>query len=273
MISTPLWSNSCRKVYKDDDPFFIFAGPQPFLIVRDPDHVRKIVKASQSDLHNVARLETFDKLYASPQSALDLYAGKGSEADLAALKDVHLALTKKYLTGAPLSANIESYIAVLSSNLNDKMFQTGSWTQIEDTWSFLQQVFTRCVLTSLFGSDLFKQYPNIVKDYWAFVEAIEGFLPGLPRYWVPGAAAQIQERLHRGIEKWLKANHSGSEFARIADEDPVLNDLKGSKFVQERDDRLAKIDGIDLKARAAEMLSIIHGYTSTSMQYRRSRLT
>lgn len=149
---------------------------------------------------------------------------------------------------------------MLSENMNNKMFQVGSWTLIEDTWSFFRQVVTRCTLESLFGSDLFKQYPGVVRDYCEFADAIEGFVPGLPRYWVPSAGLQAQGRLLEGIEKWLKANHSGSEFARIADEDPDWDENLGSKFIQERDAEIACLNGMNPKARAAEMLSIIHEY-------------
>jgi hypothetical protein len=201
----------------------------------------------------------FDKLYGSPLKALDYYAGKGvSEEDKAILAHAHVTLTHKYLTGISLSGYVECYISTLSDDLNNKMFQVGSWTQIEDSWVFLRQVITRCNLVSLFGKDLLKQYPGVVKDYWEFADAIEGFIPGLPRYWVPGAASKVRERLHQGIEKWLKANHSGSEFARIAVDDPAMDDLKGSKFIQERDYVLAKLECMDSRARAAEMLSIMH---------------
>jgi hypothetical protein len=206
-----------------------------------------------------SRIEVFDKIHGAPQVALDLYALKGvSEMDKHALMRAHVDLTKEHLSGRSLSKNVEIYVSILSNNLNDKMFQVGSWTQIEDSWSFLQQVITRCILTSLFGTDLFKQYPGVIKDYWQFADAVEGFVPGMPRYWVPGAASPVRDRLHEGIEKWLKANHGGSEFARITDEDPTWDSLRGSKFIQERDDVLAKIEGMDMKARTAEMLGIMH---------------
>jgi hypothetical protein len=248
-----------RKNYGDLVPFFIKAGPQPLLIVRHPVHVEKVLTASKRSTFPAALIETFDKLYGSSPAVLRKYAGKGaSEADKAALASAHFTVAQKYLTGEPLSAFVETYISIMSSNLNNKMFQVGTWTQIENSWEFLRQVVTRCILESLLGTDIFKQYPGVIRDYWAFADAMDGFIPGLPRYWVPSAALQARDRLLQGIEKWLKANHSGSEFARIGDEDPWWDSLKGSKFVQERDDLLAKVKGMDMKSRAAEMLSIIH---------------
>ncbi|KAH8722568.1 cytochrome P450 [Phaeosphaeriaceae sp. PMI808] len=259
-----LYFAQLMKDYGEFSPFFVNAGPQSFLVLRDPSHLKKALLEPKATALNASSLERFDKMFGSTKVALDLYARKNiSETDDSALEYAHTTLTQKYLTGASLSANMETYISILSKNLHNKMFQVGSWTQIEDTWSFFKQVITRCILESLFGGDLFKQYPGIVKDYWEFADAIEGFIPGLPRYWVSSAASQVQVRLLQGLEKWLKANHSGSEFARIADEDPTWDNTKGSKFIQERDDVLAKIECMDLRARAAEMLAIIHDCNST----------
>ncbi|KAH4049417.1 hypothetical protein HBI25_095670 [Parastagonospora nodorum] len=245
--------------YGEFGPFFVNAGPQSFLIVRDPKHVDKVCNASRQITPTAFHLELFDKVYGLPAAALNLYAGKtGLEADIKDLQYAHVALTEKHFTGAMLLNNAETYVSILSQNLHDKMFQVGSWTQIEDTWAFFRQVVTRCILVSIFGLDLFKQYPNVMKDYLEFSDTIEGFVPGLPRYWVPGAAIQARDRLLLGIQKWLRANLGGSESARIADEDPTWDAMKGSKFFQERNHVLSNIDVLDMKARATEALSIMH---------------
>jgi hypothetical protein len=154
---------------------------------------------------DASRLEVFDKIFGSPQYALDFYAFKDvSETQKQALKRAHVDLTREHLTGEPLSKNVDTYASILSDNLNDKMFQVGSWTQVEDSWSFLQQVVTRCILMSLFGGDIFKQYPGVIKDYWEFANAIEGFVPGMPRYWVPGAVPTVRERLLSGMDRSLQ---------------------------------------------------------------------
>jgi hypothetical protein len=248
-----------RKDYGDSAPFFVNAGPQALLVVRMPSQVGKVLTACTATTTTQSQYEAFDKLFGSPKAALDMYSGANiSELEDAALQEAHIVLTQKHLTGASLSTSLETYVSILSENLDNKMFQTGSWTQIDDSWSFFQQIITRCTLEFLFGSDLFKQYPGIVRDYWEFTDAVEGFIPGLPRYWVPSAAVPVRERLLRGIEKWLKADHSGTEFARVAEEDLIWDELKGLKFVQERDNVLARLEGMDFSARAAEMLSIIH---------------
>ncbi|KAF2029216.1 putative cytochrome-like protein P450 [Setomelanomma holmii] len=252
------------KEYGEFAPFFVRAGPQPFLIIRDPVHIKQILATPEPDSPAVSHLELLDKLYGSPKKAVDKYAGKDvSETSKALMKRAYVDLAQEHLTGAPLIPLIETYTSILSDSMNEKMFQLGTWTQVEDSRSFLRQVLTRCITESLFGKDLFKQCPGFIKDYWTYAEGIEAFIPGLPRYWEPSAVSHVRDRLLQGIEEWLKANHSGSDFARIGDEDPVWDRLKGSKFVQERDETIAKADGMDLQTRAAEMLSIMHEVNST----------
>ena len=189
------------------------------------------------------------------------YAGKGIDGkETGVVEHAHSALPQKYLTGPSLTPLIDIYVSILSRNLHEKMFQVGSWTQIEDFWSFFQQVVARCTIETLFGSAIFKQYPSIVKDYLKFSEASAGFVPGMPRFLASAAYEGPRDLLLEGIVKWLKANHSGSEFAKISDEDPVWNEHKGSKFIQERDDVFAKLEGWGLTGRAADMLSAMHGY-------------
>ncbi|KAJ4376189.1 hypothetical protein N0V83_001470 [Neocucurbitaria cava] len=206
----------------------------------------------------------YENLYGSPKDSLKLYAGnKGNEEKEAGLLEcVHSILPQKYLTGPSLAPLVDIYISILSRNLNEKMFQVGSWTQIEDFWSFFTQVICRCTIETLLGSAILKQYPGIIKDYLKFAEATAGFLPCLPRFLASAAYEGPRDRLLEGVVKWLKANHSGSEFANIGDDDPVWDEHKGSKFVQERDDVFAKTEGVDLKSRAAEILSVIHGSNS-----------
>ena len=248
-----------RKDYGGFAPFFVNAGPQALLVVREPSQIRRVLAAADTPKPMRVHTDALDKLFGLPQLALVPYTVKNvSQMDKAALENAYINLPKKYLTGTLLSTSIDTYVSILSKNMNNKMFQAGSWTQIEDIWSFFQQVITRCTLESLFGSDLFKQYPSVVRDYWEFADAAEGFIPGLPRYWVPSAASQARDRLLRGIEKWLKANHSGSDFARTAEEDPAWDGFKGSEFLQERDIAVASLQGMDVTARAAEMLSIMH---------------
>ncbi|KAI8943077.1 hypothetical protein NX059_001109 [Plenodomus lindquistii] len=200
-------------------------------------------------------------MFGSPKSVLNLYKG-GDASTKHALRYAHVDLPKKHLTGTALANMTDLYVSILSRSMNDKMFQFKFWTQIEDVWSFFQQVITRCMIEALFGSTIMKEHRTLLRDYWAYDEAVSGFMPGMSRPLMTAAYEAPRDKMLQAIESWLKNHHSGSEFARIGDEDPVWDENKGSKFIQERDDVFAKLEGIDTRARAADMLAIMHGLNS-----------
>ncbi|KAF2126947.1 cytochrome P450 [Dothidotthia symphoricarpi CBS 119687] len=242
-------------------PFVVKAGSHSILVLRDPNHIQKILRSPKQLTSTAFTVRTYSKVFGSPKTALKMYSDKGvTEKQREALEYTHLTLPRKHLTGVSLIPVADLYTSTLSSNLNDKMFQTEFWTMVEDFWSFFQQTITRCILETLFGSALLKQYPSVVRDYWEFDTGIENFTRGLPRFVMP-AAHDARDRLHRGIEKWLKTNHSGTDFARFGDDDPVWDEQKGSKFIQERDDVFAKAS-LDMRARTSEILAIMHGSLS-----------
>jgi hypothetical protein len=231
-------------------PFVVRVGLRSFVVLRDPENVKRVAEASKQWTPKDAENHINEIIFGYPK--VDAHNANNEKVEQA-----RSALSQKYLIGTSLNTTIDLYASTLSRNLNDKMFQVGSWTQIEDYWSFFEQVLTRCSIETLLGSAIFKQYPGLVKDFWKFEDAIDSFIPGMPRLLVSAAHNEPRDRLLQGIGKWLKANHSGSEFAKINNEDPDWDNYKGSKFVQERDDVLAKI-GLDIEARAADMLSLVH---------------
>jgi hypothetical protein len=227
------------------------------VVLREPEHVKKIAEASKQRTLQGTESSFNEVILGYPQ--ID-----GNDANNEKVEHARAALTQKYLTGPSLTTMIELYVSILSRNLNDKMFQVGSWTQIEDFWSFFEQVLTRCSIEMLFGSAIFKQYPGLIKDFWKFEDAISGFIPGIPRILVSTTHQAPRDRLFLGIEKWLKAHHSGSEFAKISSDDPAWDEYKGSKFIQERDDVLSKIPLV-LEARTADMLCVMHRYVERTV--------
>ncbi|KAI4710123.1 hypothetical protein J4E89_005355 [Alternaria sp. Ai002NY15] len=64
-------------------------------------------------------------------------------------------------------------------------------------------------------------------------------------------------RLGQGIHKWLRASHSGTEFAKTGIDDTDWDEHRGSKFIQERDDLFAKAS-FSVENRTAEMLDVMH---------------
>lgn len=248
------------KDYGNFSPFMVMIASRPFLTIRDPEHISKVLAASEDFSHERTEIDVLEKLFGLPESASKLYAAQyGSAQSKSATEARGLSLFDTTLEGTALSEVAETYIDRLSQSMNDKMIQVGTWTLVEDSWSFLRQVVFRCMIETLCGTDMFKQYPGVLKDYLKFSEAIEDFVPGMPSFMVTSAIKTAQEQVHQGLEKWLKHNHSGSDFARIGEADPSWDATKGCKFVQERDDRISKVDGLDMRCRSADLLSIIHG--------------
>ncbi|CBX98775.1 similar to putative cytochrome P450 [Plenodomus lingam JN3] len=252
------------KEYGTSAPFVVRAGLQTFVVLRDPGHIEKVMQASKQGVPDAIDLHKYGEVFGSPRSVLDLYAGRGaSTSTKQALRHAHVDLPRKYLTGTALANMTDVYATSLSRSLNDKMFQFKFWTQIEDFWSFFQQVITRCTIEAFFGSAILKEHRKLLKDYWAYDEAVAGFMPGMSRLLMTATYEAPRDRMLEGLEKWLKNHHSGSEFARISEEDPAWDEDKGSKFLQERDDVLAKLEGFNVRARAAEMLSIMHSLNTS----------
>ena len=220
-------------------PFTVKVGLRSFVVLRDPEHVRRAAKASEVLFQGPKTTREEKKLVAS---LVDTDGQTNSSP--------HGLPIEKYLTGAPLTNLCELYASKLSSNMNDKMFQTDSWTQIEDFWSFFQQVLTRCSIETLFGSAIFRQYPGLTKDYWKYQDAAEGHSLHMPYPLEPKEHKEHLEKLLAGVEKWFKTNHSGSEFAQVGSEDPDWDEHKGSKFIQESDDGFARVSSERERAMA-----------------------
>lgn len=207
---------------------------------------------------NFVRQEMFDKVFGIPKSCLEVYKGLDAKKDeFEQLQHASLTLPRKYLVGSSLISLADIYVSTLRRNMSNKMFQTETWTQIEDLSSFFELEITRAVAETLFGSALIKQYPKIAQDFWKLETNIQHFLPGLPRLTVSGVYG-IRDRLLENFKKWLQATHGGTDFGKIGQDDPVWDESRGSKYVQERDTVLAGMPSFNYQARAAEMLGMLY---------------
>lgn len=248
-----------RKDFGNFAPFMIRVGSRPYLILRDPKHIAIIYTTSKQFNSHTTQIDILEKLFGLPESAAKLYTDSSTEqATEDSSVHTNLTLPTEDIQVHALATLARIYVSILSRSLNDKMFQVNTWTQIEDVWSFFQQVLTRCTIETMFGSDMFKQYPKIVREYGKFSEAIEDFVPGMPGYMVTTAATTAREQLQQGMEKWLRSNHSGTDFARTRDEDPDWDAFKGSKYLQQRDSGLTKHQEMDIKGRTAYLLCLMH---------------
>lgn len=238
-------------------PFTVKAGLQTFVVLRDPKHIKVVIEASKPSEQGPIVRHEYEGVFKVPKRQASIPAEFSDPAKYN--EKVYNAFTtpiRKHLTGESMVNIGERYASKLSSNMDDKMFQVGTWTQIEDFWSFFHQVLTRCLVETLFGTTIFRLYPKFVKDYWTFEQALESYVPGMT--WLLGANAYEQPRdaLLEGIEKWLRANQSGSNTANVSTINTNWDDHRGSPFIQELTGLLSEFTSQE--SRAVELLKIIH---------------
>lgn len=179
--------------------------------------------------------------------------------DARQVDQIRRTVARSHLTGPYLVSLANVYISIFRRNMSNKMFQDKTWTQIEDLWSFFQIEITRTTTEMLFGSGILKQYPKVTQDIWKFDAFVANFLPGMPRFAV-SSADESRDRLLEGLKKWLQATHGGTDFAKAGHDDPVWDEKKGSKFIQDQDQRFANLPTFNYHARAVEALKIMHWY-------------
>ncbi|KAJ4993177.1 hypothetical protein SVAN01_01152 [Stagonosporopsis vannaccii] len=236
-------------------PFKVRAGPRSYIILRDPTHISRVLNAPEHLTVTASKIEIFDRLFGSPKAEGHKTPRSQKEGNSNMPEQ-----TLSSILDANLAATTEAYISLLSANMHDKMFQYDTWTRIEDLWSFLQLVLFRCTLDTLFGSKLLKQCPRMVRDYRDFDAIVEGFIPGMPRLMF-SSALKSRDRLHQHLENWLITNHEAElDSEESAAGSSSFNEMTGMKFMRKyyRGCIVGKDEQLNLKARAAEVLSIIH---------------
>ncbi|KAF1962243.1 cytochrome P450 [Byssothecium circinans] len=247
------------KKYGDYAPFMVKVGLSSYLIIRDLDHVQQVFQTPNNAIAT-PDLEFYTKVLDAPPDAINYYksvARRDTEGDK--VHHAHVTIPRKYFTGPALKALTDTYISIFRRNMSNKMFQVNSWTQIEDLWSFFEIDITRAMTETLFGSALLKQYPKLAQDLCDFNSKIEEYLPGLPRFMVSASAAP-RDRLLAQLKKWLQEKHGGTDFAKIDERDPMWDENKGSKYIQERDNVFANCPAFNYQGRAVESLSVLQRY-------------
>lgn len=203
-----------------------------------------------------ARVETFDKLFGLPNADGHAYQSEvkeHSQADSISSDESHF-----FVPDTALASSADAFILNLSASMHDKMFQYDTWTGIEDLWSFLQLVLVRCIIDTLFGPALLKQYPRMVRDYLDFNAAAESFIPGMPRMMMSGAA-KARDRLLQGMKKWAQDNSEA-----LNAESPVCGGQAASSVIWEHIRKVIGPGEHGLRSTVAEMLSVTHVYVARS---------
>lgn len=228
------------------------------MVLRDPVHMQRVLEAKEHLTTRAAQVEMFEKLFGSSDAEERYHLSEVGEQEKEGV-GLHSGGGRFYVSDAALASSIDAFISNLSASMHDKMFQYDTWTGIEDIWSFLQLVLVRCIIQTLFGSALLKQYPRIVRDYLDFNAATEGFIPGMPRIMVHGAA-KPRDHLLQGMKKWVEENRPAhNDKAKAWDENEGLPVIR--EYVRLCHDTRKFKDNV-LRTSAAEMLAVLNMYVA-----------
>ncbi|CAI6332412.1 unnamed protein product [Periconia digitata] len=253
------------KKYGAHAPFTVKIGRVSYLVVRSSEHCRSLLRQSSSTKAKSNLTEIYDKVFGTTRDAIRYYQiNESVDQDSGPFHPLLASVHSKYQDDVEFKSLTDTFISIFRRNMSNKMFQPSSWTQIEDLWSFLEIEITRGAVETLFGSALIKNQPKLVRDYWDFQSKTGEFIPGLPRFTI-SSAVPPRDRLLEGIRKWLQTTHGGTDFAQIKASDPVWDEKRGSKFIQECDATFAQIPSFNYQARASECLRIIHNISSAAM--------
>ncbi|KAF4636515.1 hypothetical protein G7Y89_g1582 [Cudoniella acicularis] len=255
--SSAFFSNILKR-YGHVAPFLIRAGPIRFLIITDPNHIRKIFQASKEITPKIFHVHVFSTTMGSPREAVALYAAGNKDIEYA-----HLTLARQYLSGTSLTSISDIYLGAFRRNLTRMNLEPNKWTTIPDLYSFVKLQVSQAIFETLLGSEILEQYPGVVNKYWEFDENLDIYMRGLPRFLAPSVYA-TRDRLLNDLKNWLHSLEKQSDCSKIGPEDPVWDEKLGSKFFRHRNNLLS-FPGMDLDARTSEALAILLAANSNTI--------
>ncbi|KAF2748846.1 cytochrome P450 [Sporormia fimetaria CBS 119925] len=243
--------------YDGSAPFVVKDGPlSAHVVVRDPDHITRILEANQfkPEGHHVRLINEFNRSGKENPKAI-------SSNNPVQNKDMEIArsdLPRKYLSGNDSTPLVRNYEAALFNNMDGKMFQVRTWTEIEDLFSFLSLEISRALVVALLGTEKLKRNPRFIRDLMELNKNVDGMERGLPRIMIP-KAYDARDSLHAMIVQHLQSIQTCDESV-LGGPDDVWNAYRGSKLLRLRDETISKIYKHD-DDRAAGVLTFIQQTT------------
>lgn len=245
-----------RNNYDPRDLIMARAGPLSFLILRDAEHIKRIMRAVRQMTTTEFHVNLQGRVLGTPQQCLKFYTSDGSK-ESNTVDYVHFKLIRQHLSGPPLMSLVDVYKSVIVRNLNQMDCNYDTWTEIPDLWEFFKVQITKSTIETLFGLSLLEEYPQIVNDFWEFDSNLENYTRGLPRFLLPSAYA-TRDRCLNGIKSWLRKNDATSQPEMKTGEEEVWDRQFGSNFGRQRDEFFVN-ENMDLDTRASEVLGIMLG--------------
>jgi hypothetical protein len=237
-----------RNKYGCETPFFLDGAGEKVLVVVDSKIVRHIIRSvKECDPNPFIHDKVMSQLMGSPAAAVNYYRSPESTVNYDQMVQV-----RQHCTGPALPALDERIFSVLTGNLDEAYASSAGdgWFDVADLFTFFQEHATRATIGVLLGSDIAANYPTFATDLWTFIEDMDVFLAGLPRF-LNAKSYAIRDRM-------LKHLRNQSQNHDTLSAEQALNNhwypAAGSIFLQEREKMYSQLPGHDHDARASQSL-------------------
>ncbi|KAI9154655.1 Cytochrome P462 monooxygenase [Paramyrothecium foliicola] len=271
LLSLPNFLGKLRSSYGSIRPLLVRAGPMRFFVFNNPDHVKAAFRKSKYATNKSTTLFALRQIFGLPEEAVKFYraddSGNASTSRKESLVEPQNRIgfltahnLHKHLSGVHLENLSNRYIDFLLRDLSSFDVQD-EWVSLPDLHDFIQKYAMTASLKATFGTELFKQCPNVIDDLMDFNSRLPDFIRCLPRWLAPGAH-RVRERLLSSVKKWHDYAHKHFDCSKTGPEDPEWEPYFGSKLIRVRQQYLLQMEKVTAQTRAVEDLGFMFGSTA-----------
>ena len=131
------------------------------------------------------------------------------------------------------------------------------WSDHEDLYRFIQNLFIGPAVQALCGSVLLKQNPNFGDELWKMDHDMYYFFKGFPRWLAPRAYLN-RRKLLRSVKDWH--SFARDNFHELCIESDGHDPFYGSPLMRTRQDYLSQIKYFDADSLASQDLGLLWAY-------------
>ena len=131
------------------------------------------------------------------------------------------------------------------------------WSDHEDLYRFIQNLFIGPAVQALCGSVLLKQNPNFGDELWKMDHDMYYFFKGFPRWLAPRAYLN-RRKLLRSVKDWH--SFARDNFHELCIESDGHDPFYGSPLMRTRQDYLSQIKYFDADSLGSQDLGLLWAY-------------
>jgi hypothetical protein len=226
-------------------------------------NIQTIFRSSKSLSSDFLILEVFKTVIAMPKRDIAIYEADTSGSFVAPLtpipeekriwRKVHDVQHHHLSNGKPLSILTRVFTVEFEKTLDE--MPLNEWTTVP-IYKFFRNSMSTASTISLIGSRVFKENPELINDFWAYMEGFMVLFMKLPRFLNP-KVWEARDRLTSACVrhlKWLE-----DRYDRIQTEDPDWDQDLGSRVNRLRDKALFD-SGVSVEGRGVQLAGFLIGY-------------